>query len=413
MPRLKTWILTDLAADTWVDSFHITSDDFPQIPVRPPDRGRGASHHGAPGTWRIEKRTLRGGRRDGVDLIELDNGAFSFSILPTRGMSLWRGHYHGLHLGWRAPVQGPVHPRHVNLLDRGGLGWLDGFDEWIVRCGLSSNGPPGFDPPPLTKGGQGGSEFLPLHGRIANLPAHFVEVQVDLDPPHELRVTGQVDEVTLFFSTLRLTTTYITTPGSNLLVIQDVIENLRHAPAELELLYHCQFGSPFLEEGSRVRVPIRELAPRNEHAAKGMASLDTYLGPTPGFAEQVYFYDLHADAAGQTLALLHNRAADSGVALRFNKSDLPRFIVWKNTAAMADGYVTGLEPATNFPNFKAFEREQGRVITLPPGGRHVATLAVEVLDSPTDVASAAGEIAALQAVGPPRYHDQPRPDWCS
>ena len=33
-----------------------------------------------------------------------NNGALSFSILPTRGMGLWRGQYHGLHLGWRAPI---------------------------------------------------------------------------------------------------------------------------------------------------------------------------------------------------------------------------------------------------------------------------------------------------------------------
>ena len=26
-----------------------------------------------------------------------------------------------------------------------GLGWLDGFDELLVRCGLESNGAPEFD----------------------------------------------------------------------------------------------------------------------------------------------------------------------------------------------------------------------------------------------------------------------------
>jgi hypothetical protein len=390
VPRCKTWILTDLAADTWVDTFHISGDDFPAT---------------FPAPWRIDKRTLRGGRRDGLDLIEVDNGALSFSILPTRGMGLWRGQYRGQHLGWRAPVQGPVHPKHVNLLDRGGLGWLDGFDEWICRCGLSSNGPPGEDA--KTK------EFLPLHGRIANLPAHFVEVEVDLDSPHELRVTGQVDEATLFFANLRLTTTYITTPGANRLIIQDVIENLKSGPAELELLYHCQFGPPFLEAGSHVRVPIRELSPRNAHAAKDMASFDTFLGPTPGFAEQVYFFDLHADASGQTLALLHNRAADMGVVLRFNRTELPRFITWKNTASVQDGYVAALEPATNFPNLRAYERDHGRVITLPPGGRHTATIVFEAHDSAADVAKVLDEIAALQGKGGPLVHQTPRSDWAS
>jgi hypothetical protein len=42
----------------------------------------------------------------------------------------------------------------------------------------------------------------------------------------------------------------------------------------------------------------------------------------------------------------HHRA-ERGVALRFNRQDLPCFTVWKNTGALEDGYVTGLEPATN------------------------------------------------------------------
>jgi len=60
--------------------------------------------------------------------------------------------------------------------------------------------------------------------------------------------------------------------------------------------------------------------------------------------------------------------------------------VWKNTGAIEEGHVTGLEPATNYPNFKTFERQQGRVRTLPPGGRWEARLAVEVFDSAAGVA---------------------------
>ena len=33
----------------------------------------------------------------------------------------------------------------INLHDRDGLGWLDGFNELVVRCGLSWCGHPGLD----------------------------------------------------------------------------------------------------------------------------------------------------------------------------------------------------------------------------------------------------------------------------
>jgi hypothetical protein len=372
MTRYKTWTLTDLASDVWLDSFAVSNDSL-RLPT--------------PHDWSIRKRTLRGGLRDSIDLIEVHNGALSFAVLPTRGMGLWRGEYRGNYLGWKAPVQGPVHPRHVNTEARGGLGWLTGFDEWLCRCGLVSNGPPGED----------AGAKLTLHGRIANVPAHLVEVRVNLDPPHELSVVGQVDESELFYPRLRLTTTLTTVPGSNRLAIHDVVENHGSQPAEMQLLYHCNVGPPFLEAGSRVIAPIREMAPQTKRAAEGIDTYDTYAGPVSGFAEQVYLYHLLGDAHGKALALLYNVAADRGFAVRFNVRELPCFTVWKNTGAVEDGFVTGLEPATNFPNFKAFERQQGRVKTLQPGGRWEASWSVEAFDTHDGVTAALKEITALQA----------------
>lgn len=383
MTRFKTWTLTDIASDVWLDSFTVGNNSL-RLPT--------------PHDWSIRKRTLRGGLRDGIDLIEVHNGALSFAVLPTRGMGLWRGEYRGNYLGWKSPVQGPVHPKFVQQSLRGGVGWLSGFDEWLCRCGLASNGPPGDD---------SGSQ-LTLHGRIANRPAHFVEARVNLDPPHEISIIGVVDESELFYPHLRLISTLTTVPGSNRLMIHDVVENHGAQPTEMQLLYHCNVGPPFLEAGSRVVVPIREMAPQTARAAEGIDTYETYAGPMTGFSEQVYLYQPHGDAKGRTLALLYNAAADRGFAARFNLRELPCYTVWKNTAAVEDGYVTGLEPATNFPNFKAFERQQGRVRTLPPGGRWEANWSLEVFDTHEGVAGALKEVASLQAQARAVIHRAPQ-----
>lgn len=390
MPHHQHWLLTDLSEpDVPQEPLLLHADQWPGI---------------FPAPWRIERRTLHGGKREGVEILEVDNGLLSFQVSPTRGMSICRGCFRGWPLGWRAPIQGPVHPAWVNLLDRGGLGWLDGFDEWIVRCGLTSNGPPGEDP--VTK------EFLPLHGRIANQPASFVEVRVNLEPPFDLQVIGKVQEATMFFTNLLLTTALTTVPGSNWLRIDDAITNLQAKPAELELLYHCNFGPPLLEEGSRVRFPIKELAPRTPRAAEGMNAWDRYLGPTPGYAEQVYFAVPVADEAGRTLAVLHDSAGKRGVALRWGVDTLPRFIVWKNTVPWDEGYVTGLEPATNYPNFKTVEREQGRVVTLAPGETYRCGFDVEVFDDhQPGLGDACAEVERLQATVLPVAHQQPVGKW--
>src|SRR5262249_27815573 len=109
MTRFKAWTLTDVQGDVWLDSFAASNDSL---------------RLDMPHEWSVHKRTLRGGLRDGIDLIEVHNGALCYSVVPTRGMGLWRGDYHGQRLGWLSPVLGPVHPRFVNLTDRGGLGWL-------------------------------------------------------------------------------------------------------------------------------------------------------------------------------------------------------------------------------------------------------------------------------------------------
>lgn len=389
MSHAMSWVLTDAATRVWVDSFSLLARDL--------GLGQG---------WSIRKQTLRGGLSDGVDLIEVDNGALSFSLLPTRGMGLWRGAYHGLDIGWASPARGPVHPKFVNLQERGGLGWLAGFDEAIVRCGLDSTGAPGKDVV-LNNMGVPSEVELTLHGKIANLPAARVEVRVVPGDPPELMVIGEVYESALFCPGYRLVSTYTTRAGSNSVHIVDEVTNLRAVPAEMELLYHCNFGAPFLDAGAKLVTAARLVAPRDPRAVEGIAAYDTYLGPTAGYIEQAYWYDLLAAEDGAALAMLRNAAGDRGLALRFNKRELPAFAQWKNTAAMVDGYVTGLEPATDFPNTKSFERRQGRVVGLAPGATYRVGLTLEVHDTAVGVAGVEAEAAALQRTAPRVVHPQP------
>lgn len=325
-----------------------------------------------PAGWSMRLHRLEGGRRDGVHLLHLDNGLLSFDVLPTRGMSLWRGRLGGVRLGWDSPVKGPVHPALVHLADRGGLGWLDGFDEWLVRCGLSSLGPPHTDPAT--------GEFFPLHGRIANQPAHRLEVHVQLESPFALKVIGWVQEATLFFSGWGMKTTYTTWPNSRQIQIEDEITNGRSVPAELFLLYHLNLGSPLFEAGSRLRLPLESIEPRDDRAAPGIATWDHCPGPTPGFAEQVFYTRLKADVTGSCWAILHEATRKQGLRLRWRSEELPYFTWWKNAAPLSDGYVCGLEPGTCFPNPRSEEQRAGRAVVVPPGGTYRCGLTMEVFD---------------------------------
>ena len=386
------WILTDSSEKVWVDQWSVSASDL----------GLSGQHFG------IEKTTLKAGMSQGVDAIEVSNGDLTFTILPTRGMSIWRGSYRGLQLGWEAPITGPVHPQFVDLLDRSGLGWLQGFDEWIVRCGLGFNGAPANDVV-VDNNGNPCEVFLNLHGRIANLPAHFVEVRIELEEPYTVTVAGHVNESMLFSPRLQLQTQIRTWPNSNRLEIEDLVVNRGGTPAEFELLYHCNFGPPFLGAGSRLAAPLEAVYPRDSRAAEDVTTFARYGSPAAGFVEQVYWLEAASDEDGNTLAVLEDPDGATAAAVRFNQRELPSLTLWKNTAAAEDGYVTGIEPGTDYPNSRPFEREKGRLATLAPGESFRCRVGIEIADTQAAVSRLQDEVVSIRGV-PPRISASPHPD---
>ncbi|HEX6987038.1 MAG TPA: aldose 1-epimerase family protein [Planctomycetaceae bacterium] len=382
-------LLTDTASGTWQERFGL----------RPGDGLRLAGS----ADWSVRKETLRGGTSDGIDVVTIDNGRLTLSVLPTRGMGVWDAVYRGLRAGWKSPAERPVHPAFVPLESRNGLGWLRGFGELICRCGLTSNGPPGPDP-----GGNPIESPLPLHGRIANLPAHRVELILDDDGLGTITLAGVVDETTLYGSNLRLTTAISTVAGSDDFVIRDVVTNRGAGPAESQLLYHINVGPPFLERGSRFVVPASEVAPRDARAAEGWETWDACGLPEVGYAEQVYFVRPVSNERGESFVLLRNAGGDKGLSVHFRTDRLPCLSLWKNTAAEADGFVAGLEPATNYPNHRSFERAQGRVVTLGPGESYETFVRVSIHDHLENVAALEAIAAGMTGERPPTVHRSPQ-----
>ena len=99
------------------------------------------------------------------------------------------------------------------------------------------------------------------------------------------------------------------------------------------------------------------------------------------------------------------------MSLRFNKRQLPCFTLWKNPQAAADGYVTGLEPASNFPNTRSFEKEKGRVAVLAPGESRVFEITLEGHPDAAGVAAAEQAVANLEQGVTPQVLPQPDPEW--
>ncbi len=382
------WSLTDSDSHAYTETMEIGPSDVPGIDGKT--------------KFSIHKKRLGGGLSDGVDVVVVNNEAMSCTVLPTRGMGLWKAKVGDMVIGWDSPVQGPVHPKYVNLFEDSGLGWLDGFDELMCRCGLESNGGPVND--------EQGRLLYALHGRIANTPAKKVTAFFDGEQ-QEVGVTGVVDETRLFHNKLQLTSTVSMPLNKTRVKLTDMVTNISAEPGELQLLYHTNFGGPLLENGSMLVAPVKTVVPQTPRSAEGVQSWNEYGPPESGYTEMVNFLEILSDENNNTEVLLKNSHSTAGVSLIYNTGQLPTFTQWKSLQAIEDGYVTGLEPGVNLPNPRPFEAEQGRVVKLDPGEVRTFVLEIVIHTKPEEVEKAEKRIAALQGDVKPNIHATPHPDW--
>lgn len=383
-------VLTSAQSNLRVDAWEITSADL---------------NLNTSAAWWVRKSTLHGGKQEGVDLIEVNNGCLSFVVIPTRGMNVLKVEAGDVRLGWDSPVKEVVHPSFINLESRGGLGWLEGFNEWMTRCGLEWAGYPGKDKF-INNVGDEVEMNLTVHGKVANTPASEVEVVIEAEPPHRIHVRGLVEERMFYGPNLSLWSDISTEPGSTSLRFNDRLNNHAAHEQEFQLIYHVNFGPPLLEAGAKFVGAVERVTPFNAHAAKDVQTFDQYAGPREGFVEQVYCLRPIADPEGRSSILLQNAKADRGVSLRFPVKELPFVTLWKNLSALDDGYVTGLEPGTGFPYTRRVERRAGRVPKLAAHAAREFTLDIAIHKDAASVADAGREIRKLQAGTQPMIDSQ-------
>ncbi len=333
--------------------------------------------------WSIEMCRLKGGKQEGVDLIVVDNGVLKFSVIPTRGMSVFKVVHEDLRLGWKSPVREIVHPKFMRLESEGGTGWLAGFNEWLVRCGLEFAGHPGTD----------NGRFLTLHGKIANIPASEVQVVIDEGASPRIRIRGKVPESSFNGPDLELWTEISTVLGSNHFRIEDEVINRAAKDQEFTLIYHANFGPPLLEPGSRLYGTIDRVFPFDTIAATDVHRWNMYAGPKVNHPESVFCMYPYADEEGNCHFLLCNAKGDKAVGFHYPKEQMPYFTQWKNENS--DGYVTGLEPGTSFPNNRSVERKFGRIPVLGPEQRRRFTIDYELYSGKEGVTTAIQKIEAM------------------
>ncbi|NLX11282.1 MAG: aldose 1-epimerase family protein [Chloroflexi bacterium] len=280
---------------------------------------------------------------------------FQFAVLLDRALDIGLASYQGAPLA--AHLVAPF--AHPAFYEPQGLGWLRTFGGGLVTgCGMNWMGAPAED----------NGQALGIHGRLSHIPATNVSTGAEWQgDDYVIWVEGQVREAMLFNYNLLLKRRISTTLTGTSLRIQDEVINDGYRPTEHMMLYHCNFGFPFVSPDSTLSVDSARMVPRDAVAEPGVDQHLQFQDPVPGYDEQVFYHTPRADASGYATARLTNPNLGLSAYVRFRTAELPCLIEWKMMGA--GEYVCGLEPGSAWVSGRPAAREAGQVKVLQAGER--------------------------------------------
>ncbi len=299
----------------------------------------------------IRRFTLDEGNEKGVEHIQVRTGSgLSYYVSPLRGMDISLAEMNGIPLTYQSST-GDVHPSYY---DAGGKEWLRTFPGGLLHtCGLTTMGSPS----------QEDGEALGLHGRISHQPARQVGTEGTwVGDDYEMKLTGKVNQTRFFGENLEMQRTITSRLGENKITVRDRVENLGFTASDLMILYHCNFGFPFLSPDLTMEFPEGHVEGRE--AILSLSDYRSFEPPTPGYEERVYYHRPNHGLSYPSV-VLRNERLGLAVRMTYSGDTLPCLVQWK--MAGQGNYVLGIEPANAFVEGRLVERSKRGVVSLQPG----------------------------------------------
>ena len=298
--------------------------------------------------------TYQDGRAKGLDALQFYNGVLDFTVLKNRCMDIGDMRYKGMNMTFLAK-SGLMAPQIFDLdncLDQQS-GLMGGF---LFTCGLSNAG---------IRCEEGDIKY-PFHGQIRSAPAENCNYGVDDEDGIKLYAQGKMSEAVLQAIHLSLKRRIETSYMRAGFTITDVITNESYRDEPVLLIYHINYGWPFLDEGTRVIIPTD--AERRE--AMG--------APVDNAEELVLAHDVKADENGTVVCRVENKKLGIGASLTYSKNELPCFGEWRSEAS--GDYVTGFEPGLCGVEGREALLKNGKARILKPGEKIVTHLSFDFYD---------------------------------
>ena len=310
------------------------------------------------------------GNAEGMRAIDVKNGAgLHFTVLEGRGLDLYEMDFKGTNIAFMCK-NGLTSGERFGLHDGD---FLRGMNAGMMFTAglLNVGGPETVD-----------GTYHPLHGTIDSRAASEVYARTD-ESRQAIEIGGKLRETALFGPNLHVSRKITTDAKQPRIVIEDTIENRDAKEIPIDLLYHCNLGYPFLDEGVKLYTSGGEVVGRTEEAQAAIDQHTVMSAPIDGKPEEVFIHDLNTDERGMTTMLAVNEKLRLGVYIRARKDTLPIFNEWK---AMTSGdYALGMEPANNRLRGRSAEIEAGFIPTLEGFGTMTTRIEIGVLEGMTRI----------------------------
>lgn len=316
-------------------------------------------------------------------------GGLNFSVVPDRCMDIAFAEFRGRNLVWLSPtsIVGPAH------YEPQGWGWLRGFfGGLLTTCGLINVGVPDTYR----------NEPVGGHGRIAYTPATNVSYDmVWVGDELHLVARGEMRESRPPHTNILLKRSIHAVAGGKSIRIHDRVINEGPEKIPHQILYHVNAGFPVLSAASNLIAGVRTVTPRDDAAADAKELFRFCQGPTPSYAEKVYYHDIAPCNDGMCWAALVNADLDGGMGLyvKYDPRTLPTLVQWK---MMGEGmYVVGMEPANTYGIGMDRLKALGLLKMLNPGEEIDHRIEIGVLSGDDEIRNFEKEAMA----GAPREPD--------
>ena len=283
--------------------------------------------------------TVAEGKGKGVELFRVTNAAgLDFDVIIDRCMAIGQLRADGQLISYTSET-GIVHPAYY---EKDGFGWLRSFGGgFLATCGLSQVGEP--------------CEAHGLHGRIDNTPAQGVSCRRWWEKDVLwAELSGTMYEACHQGENLCLHRSIRLRHDQKKLWVEDTVQNLGSTAQPFMLLYHINFGAPFLRPGTKVLLPGCRTEGFDASAAEH-ADHRNLVGDISEAREDFLWLHHPLDTAPTQTVTVDN--GQRRVSLTYSADTLPILAQWELLAPR--NYVLAIEPTNTHLNGQAYEKEIG------------------------------------------------------